>query len=111
MPNDEKRTPTTEESDISKAQAQQQPSQQASQQPETSEQGQPAEAQGQAADQPDEGLQSETATEQRTDVEGASLQPEEEGEAETGFVGSKGERDTSSELVEEEDEDYTPEGK
>jgi hypothetical protein len=111
MPNDEKRNPTTEESDITKAQAQQQPPQQASQQPETGEQSQPAEAQGQTADQPDEGLQSETATRPRTDVEGTSLQPEEQDEAEAGFVGSKGERDTSSELVEEEDEDFTPEGK
>jgi hypothetical protein len=112
MPNDEKRNPTAEEADISKAQAQQQPPQQASQQPETGEQSQPAEfAQGQAADQADEGLQGETATQQRADIEGASQQPKERAEEEAGFIGTEGERDTSSQLVEEEDEDFTPEGK
>jgi hypothetical protein len=128
MPNDEKRNPTAEEKDISKAQSQQQPPQQASQKPETGEQpgqfetGQGAEQTGdQAATgatelgaSPDEGLQGDTLSQQRTDVEGASLQSE-RGEAEGGFVGAEGEKDTSSELVEDEDFEKdgqgAPEGK
>jgi hypothetical protein len=39
---------------------------------------------------------------QRTDVEGETRQTPERGEAESGFVGSKGEQDTSNDLVEEE---------
>jgi hypothetical protein len=103
---------TTEESDISKAQSQQQPSQQGQQQPEASqgqgqfEQGQPGQFEtGQAGAARPEGALGETATEQRTDIEGASLQSEEKGEAESGFVGSQAEQDTSSELVQDEDED------
>ena len=89
--------PTTgTESDISKAQLQQQPPQQAKQQPETGQEAQ--------AGQPDAGLQGETLAEQRTDIEGASL-GKEKGEAESGFVGSEGHQDTSSELVEDEEFD------
>ena len=126
MENRENRSPTGQESDISKAQAQQQPAAQAGQQPDKAEQSgqfetsqadveqtgdQAATGQAQPGAGPDEGLQGETATQRRTDIEGASLGSEEEDEAGTGFVGSKGERDTSSELVEGEDEDFTPEGK
>lgn len=117
--------PTTgSESDISKAQSQQQPPNQARQQQgetgerqgqfETGQQGQRELAQDQE-DAPDEGLQGDTLTQQRTDIEGASLQSPEEGEAESGFVGAEGERDTSSELVEDQDFEKdgqgAPEGK
>jgi hypothetical protein len=130
MANEQKPDPATaQESDVSKAQSAQQPTQKAGQQPETGEQrgqfetGQQAGAEqtgdqaatGQAqAGQADEGLQGETATQQRTDIEGASLQSE-RGEAESGFVGAEGQADTSSELVEDEDFEKdgqgAPEGK
>lgn len=124
MANEQDKNPTTgTEADISKAQSQQQPPQQASQPSETAQEGaelsgdQAATGQtqtGQAPDAgPDEGLQGETTTQQRTDIEGASLQSE-KGEAESAFVGSKAEEDTSEELVERRDEDregFTPEGK
>ena len=112
MENRENRTPTGQETDISKAKAQQQPAAQAGQQPEKGEQSeqfetgqqgqQPEFAQDQPAGSPDLGQQGDTLAQQRTDVEGASLESEEEEEAGTGFVGSKGERDTSG-LVEDED--------
>ena len=121
---DRNQNPTTgSESDISKAQSQQQPPAQANQNKETTgEQVEPgqqgdeaASGQAQAGAGPDEGLQGETATEQRTDVEGASLGSQERGEAESGFVGSQGREDTSSELVEdqefEKDGQGAPEGK
>lgn len=110
----EKLNPTTaEEKDISKAQSAQQPTTEAKQQPETGEQRQPAEfGQDEAADQPDEGLQGETLAQQRTDIEGAALSKPERAEEESGFIGTEGETDTSSELVEEEDEDedFKPDG-
>ena len=98
--------PTTgTESDISKARSQQQPPQQAKQQPETGEQGSEFETGQEAqAGQPDAGVQGETLAEQRTDIEGASL-GKEKGEAESGFVGSESHQDTSSELVEDEEFD------
>lgn len=120
MENRENRTPTGQETDISKAQSQQQPQGQAGQQPakgekqgqqfgqgeqfETSQQGEQAEfGQDKAAGSPDLGQQGDTLAQQRTDVEGASLgSEEEEDEAGTGFVGSKGERDKSG-LIEDED--------
>ncbi len=103
---------TTEESDISKAQSAQQPQAETGQQTETDEQRQPAELGQAEAGQPDEGLtEGETLAEQRTDIEGASQQPKENAEEESGFIGTEGETDTSSELVEEEKEDFTPEGK
>ncbi len=132
MANEQKPNPATgQESDISKAQSQQQPAAQAGQRPESGEQrgqfetgqqpgaeltgDQAATGQAQSGAGPDEGLQGETATQQRTDIEGASLQSSEEGEPESGFVGSKGERDTSSELVDEQSFDKdgqgAPEGK
>ena len=103
------------ESDISKAQSQQQqPPAQANQQPpekgERREKPEMGEAQsGQAG----EGMQGDTLAQQRTDVEGASLQSE-KSETESGFVGSRGEKDTSGEFVEKKDENregFTPEGK
>jgi len=101
----EKQDPTTaEEQDISKAQSAQQPKARAGEQAETAEQRQPA-------DQPDEGLQGETLAKQRSDIEGTSQQSKERAEEEAGFIGTEGQRDTSSELVEEEDDDYVPEGK
>ena len=128
MENRENRTPTGQETDISKAQSQQQPQGQAGQQPEkgekqgqqfgqgeqfeTRQQGQQPEfGEDKAAGSPDLGQQGDTLAQQRTDIEGASLQSEEEDEAGTGFVGSKSERDTSGELIKDEDEDFTPEGK
>ena len=92
-------------SDISKAQSQQQPPQtQSGQQPETGQQGREELGQDKAGS-PDEGLKGEALAQQRTDIEGAAGETPERGEAESGFVGSKGEQDTSSELVDEEDEE------
>lgn len=127
--------PTTgTESDISKAQSQQQPLQQASQdlgepgqepgQFETGQQAgaeqtgdQAATGQAQTGAGPDEGLQRDTRTQQRTDIEGGSLASQASSEGQSGFVGAHGEQDTSSDLIEEEDEDFAkddqgaPEGK
>jgi hypothetical protein len=104
--------PTTgTESDISKAQAQQQPPNQAKQQPESGRQGQDEFAQDREREAGGQ-LQGDTLAEKRTDIEGASLRTPEKGEAESGFVGSEGEQDSSSELVEDEDkEGFVPEGK
>ena len=119
MPDQDNQNPTTgSESDISKAQSQQQPPNQASQQQgergerqgqfetgqqagaeQTGDQAATGQAQGSAAS--DEGQQGDTLAQQRTDVEGASL--EKKGEEEGGFVGAEGEQDTSSELVEDQD--------
>ena len=52
--------------------------------------------------------QADTTTQQRSDVEGASAQAPEKGEAESGFIGTEGSSDTSSELVE--DQDYAKDG-
>jgi hypothetical protein len=115
---DRKQDPATE-TDISKAQSQQQPPQaEKGQQPETGEQrgqfetGQQKQPEfdQERSDSPDEGLQGDTKSEQRTDIEGAAGQAPEKGEAESGFVGSKGEQDTSSELVDEQDNDESREG-
>lgn len=109
MANEQDKNPTTgQESDISKAQAAQQPTGQQGQQPETAEENaeltgdEAATGQGQAGSSPDEELQGDTLAQQRTDVEGAS-QRSEKGEAESGFVGSRSEADSSSELVDDED--------
>lgn len=110
MANEQDKNPTTgQESDISKAQAAQQPTGQQEQQPEAGEQtgDEAATGQAQPAAGPDEGLQGDTLAQQRTDVEGASQQSE-KGDAEGGFVGSQSEADSSSELVE--DEDFAKDG-
>jgi hypothetical protein len=111
MANEQDKNPTTgQESDISKSQATQQPTTgQQRQQPELGQQGHQTEfGQDRSEDQADEGLQAETATQQRTDIEGSSLQPE-KGE-EGGFVGSESDADTSGELIDEEDEDFAKGG-
>ena len=103
MADEQKQNPANEQDgDVSKAQAAQQPTGQAGQQGEFGEQRQPAESGPDRSDQADEGLQGETATDQRTDIEGTSQSPE-KGEAESGFVGSQSDADGSSELVEDED--------
>ena len=110
---DKQNPPTGREEDISKAQSAQQPPAQASQQPPSEAQrDQPAETGQAEADQPDEGQQGETLTGQRTDIEGASLRNE-KGEAESGFVGTRGETDTSAALIQDDDDDeqFAPEGK
>ena len=111
---DRKQDPATE-TDITKSQSQQQPpqaeadKQREAGQFETGQQGQPELGQ-QESEAPDEGLQGDTLAQQRTDIEGAAKGTPESGEAESGFVGSKGEQDTSSELVDEQDEEDTREG-
>ena len=114
MANEQERNPGSEQTDMSKAQSQQQPQGQSGQQRETGEAGQFETSQeGRqefSQDQggsPDEGSQGDTLAQQRTDVEGAARGTPESGEAESGFVGSKGEQDSSSELVDE-DEDQRP---
>lgn len=120
MAEERNQNPTTgSESDISKARSQQQPPSQASQQEDktgqqdnaelTGDQAATGQAQsGEASDSPDAGLQGDTLAQQRTDVEGGSLASQESGEA--GFVGSQGEQDTSSELIDGEDEDFAKDG-
>jgi len=96
MADEQNKMPATDEqNDLNKSQPTQQPTGQQGQQPEL--------GQDQAAGQPDDGFQSDTATRQDTDIVGLS-QPKEKGEAESGFVGSQSDSDSSSELVED-DED------
>ena len=121
MANEQGNNPTTgAESDISKAQSQQQPPSQARQQKsqtgeregqfETNQQGQQQPGEDQSGAAPDEGMQGDTLSQQRTDVEGGSLAAGESDEIAGGFVGSKGERDSSSRLVDDEDEDFARDG-
>ena len=117
MANEQERNPGSEQSDISKAQSQQQPQGQSGQQRETDEQAGEFEAgrQGQPeftqeGGSPDEGSQGDTLAQQRTDVEGAARGTPESGEAESGFVGSQGQQDSSSELVDEEDDQRRSDG-
>lgn len=126
MADERNQNPTTgSESDISKSQSQQQPNQ-ANQQSgergqqqgqfETGQQGNEALTGDQAATgqaqsgSPDAGMQGDTLTRQRADVEGSSLGSQESGEGGSGFVGSQGQRDRSSELIDEEDEDFSRDG-
>lgn len=119
MANQDKENPTTgAQSDISKSQSQQQPPAQANQQPpergerdfdeQSGDQAATGQAQGGQApgSAPDEGLQGDTMAQQRTDIEGASQAGGEQG----GFVGAEGKQDTSSELIEDEDEDFAQDG-
>jgi len=96
------------ESDISKAQSQQQP-QAESGQFETGQEGRQEFSQDKGG-APDEGTQGDTLAQQRTDIEGESRQTPETGEAESGFVGSKGEQDSSTELVDEEEDQRKSDG-
>ena len=104
MANDQdNQKPTTgTESDISKSQSAQQPAQA---QQDEKKSGEPGQFEtGQAPEQTDKAAegQQDTLAQERTDVEGSSLGSE-RGEAASGFVGSEGKTDTSSELVEDED--------
>ena len=116
MANEQERKDPAAQSDISKSQSQQQPPSQAGQQRETGEQAGQFETgqegrHGFAQDRsgsPDEGTKGDTLTQQRTDIEGESRQTPETGEAESGFVGSKGEQDTSTALADGEDEEQRP---
>ena len=117
MANEQERKDPTAESDISKSKSQQQPQGQSGQQRETGESGEfetSEEGRQEFAQEkggsPDEGSQGDTLAQQRTDVEGAARGTPESGEAESRFVGSKGEQDTSSELVDEEDNQRTSDG-
>lgn len=127
MANERDQNPNTgSESDISKSQSQQQPPNQASQQQrETGQQSgqfedgrqdnaelsgdQAATGQSQSGS-PDAGMQGDTLAQQRSDVEGASLSGSESGQASGGFVGSKGQQDSSGQLVNEEDEEFGKDG-
>lgn len=130
MANEQDKNPTTgQDSDISKSQATQQPTGQQGQQSEfgqksgqfeTSQQSdsertgdQAATGQGQPGAGPDEGLQGDTTTQQRSDIEGGSqsgLGGGTGGQSGGGFVGSQGQQDSSSELVDEDDEDFGKDG-
>ena len=126
MPDQDKQNPTAgSETDISKAQSQQQPPNQASQGQETGAQSgqfetgsqsgaertgdQAQTGQAQSGFGADEGLQGDTLAQQRTDIEGGSLASEASGES-GGFVGAQGQQDSSSQLIDEEDEDFAPDG-
>lgn len=102
MANEQDKNPTGQDADISKSQASQQT---------TGQDRQPEMDQDKSSGQPDDGQQGETATQQRSDLEGISGQPE-HGEAESGFVGSKGQQDSSGELVSDDDadEDFAKDG-
>lgn len=113
MENRENKNPTTgSESDISKSQQNQQPAASHSdRQPQEGERNQTEFGQSQQspAGQSDQSSTAqsgfgETATQQRSDVEGSSLGQQPRTEAESGFVGSQGSQDSSSELVNKEDE-------
>ncbi len=121
MANDQNQNPTTgAESDISKAQSQQQPPSQARQQEnergeregqfETGQQGQQGQLDDSPSGSPDAGLQGDTLAQGRTDVEGGSMASRESGEAQSGFIGSEGQRDSSGQLIEEEEEDFARDG-
>lgn len=121
MANDQNQNPTTgAESDISKAQSQQQPPSQARQQEnergeregqfETGQQGQQGQPDDSPSGSPDAGLQGDTLAQGRTDVEGGSMASRESGEAQSGFIGSEGQRDSSGQLIEEEEEDFARDG-
>ncbi len=119
MANEQGNNPTTgTQSDISKSQSQQQPNNEQRQQPETGEQnqfetgqqGQQQFGQDTAGGSPDEGLQGDTTTQQRTDIEGSSISSGQGGAAGSGFVGSQGQQDSSNQLVQEDDEDFASDG-
>jgi hypothetical protein len=119
MENRDKQNPSTgSESDISKSQSQQQPP--TAQDLEKGKTG--TEFQDSATVQPDQPSSAqagfgETETQQRSDIEGSSLDKKPTDEGEGGFVGSEGKSDTSSELVEDDNKDVrkddqgAPEGK
>ena len=133
MADQDNQNPSTEsQTDISKAQSQQQPLNQDRQGQESSgqsgkfESGSETDADrsgeqsgfGQAEGNQglgsgaDEGLQGDTMTQQRTDIEGGSLSEssDETGQSDPSFVGSKGQQDSSSELISEDDEDFAQDG-
>ena len=47
--------------------------------------------------------QGDTLAQRRTDIEGSSLGSSEKGEAESGFIGTEGSSDSSSELIDKQD--------
>ena len=123
MENRESQNPSTgRESDISKSQSQQQPSgsENRQQQPDAEQSGDQAatgQQQSGQSGQPNTGQDTasqsgfgETATQQRNDVEGSSIDRQPTGEAESGFVGSECQSDSSSELVEDEDQQFRKDG-
>jgi len=122
MANEQDRNSTSgQDSDISKSQATQQPTGQQGSQSSAEQLGGQADSeqtgdeaatgQAQGGFSPDEGLQGDTMTQQRSDIEGGSQSglggSDQSG---GGFVGSQSQQDTSSELVSEEDEDFSRDG-
>lgn len=115
MADQDRINPTTNsETDISKAQSQQQPPNQASQGRETqgerdqfsADRRDPASERSDASQSPsgspDAGMQGDTLTRRQSDIEGSSIEPDSRERDERGFVGSEGRRDSSSsELVED----------
>ena len=113
MENRENQNPSTgSESDISKSQSQQQPPSQAGQQSPQGE-GQFDPANNDQSDDASTGRAGfgETATDQRSDVEGSSLGKQDPTQRQQGgFVGSEGTTDTSNELIEDEDQQFRKDG-
>ena len=107
---DKQNKASDQETDLSKAQNQQQPqSSQQSQQGGQSQQRPEGQSQQQPTNQADYGSagagQSDTATEQRGDIEGGTSTSEATDiEGSSQFVGSKGADDTSSDLIDDEDQ-------
>lgn len=114
MPGHDEQNPRNSESDISKAQSQQQPpiaGQQSGEgrqdQSETGQQSSDFSSQSPDVESRQGQTGEDTMTEQRSDIEGASLSQSQDN---SGFVGSEGRQDSSSQLVEEQDFDKDGQG-
>lgn len=108
MNNDNSRDPS-QQADISKSQSAQQPTgQQDEAAPDTTSQSSDADSQPSMADY-GSAEQADALTQNRQDVEGASIEGEQTKSQSGGFVGSDSQSDTSSELVEDED-NQAPDG-
>ena len=104
MDNDKQNPPTDQDTDLSKAQNQQQPFDQ-QRTSEFTPQPQPPEGQADYGSAGEIAGQSDTATQQRSDIEGGtSTGQATDIEGSATFVGSQGANDTSSELIEEDDD-------
>ena len=113
MDHDKKNPPTDQQTDLSKAQNQQQPAgqqnqsefAQSQQPPEGQTQQQPPEGQADYGNAGDPASESDTTTQQRSDIEGGtSTGQATDIEGSSQFVGSQAASDTSSELIEEDDD-------
>lgn len=119
MDHDKQDPPTDEQTDLTKAQNPQQPAGQQdqsefaqSQQPPETQSRQPPEGQADYGSAGETAGQSDTTTQQRSDIEGGTATGQAtDGEDSSQFVGSKGATDTSSELIEDDEStDFAKDG-